>query len=68
MRLSAEALKQAARSLKKSSALYMQPHHLRVIAIAEGGVSTMLPLCERILNGRVPPAAVQWVTGQKIVA
>ena len=68
MHLTTKALKTAARELKKASALYVQPHHLRAIAIAEGGVSAMLPVCERILNGEMPALAVKWVTCQKVVA
>ena len=59
--LSARALKQAARSLKKSSALYLQPHHLRVIAISEGGVAAMLPLCERLLSAPLRPLTLNGI-------
>ena len=35
--------------------MYLQPHHLRVAAISEDGVGALLPVCERALNGDLPP-------------
>jgi hypothetical protein len=57
VRISTDALKVAARSLKRSAALYTQPHHLRVVAIVEGGVDALLPVCARVLNGGELPEA-----------
>ncbi len=54
--------------MKRSSALYTQPHHLRVIAIAEGGVDALQPICERVLNGELPSRVARWVYMQKVVA
>jgi len=47
--------------------MYLQPHHLRVVAILEGGVDALLPVCERALNGDLPPRAAQWLYSQKVV-
>ena len=68
VRISSDALKVAARNLKRSAALYTQPHHLRVVAVAEGGVGALLPVCERVLNGELPERAARWVYAQKVVA
>ena len=66
--LTTKALKEAARTMKRSSALYTQPHHLRVVANAEGGASALLGVCSRVINGDVPPEAARWLTSQKVVA
>eukprot|EP01043_Picozoa_sp_COSAG02_P027927 COSAG02_NODE_1669_length_11402_cov_9.442007_4_plen_56_part_00 len=46
----------AARGMKKSAALYLQPHHLRVVSMTEGGADALRWVCERVLSGDVPCA------------
>ena len=66
--ITAKALKEAARGMRRASAMYVQPHHIRAVANSEGGVAALLPLCVRIVNGDMPAVAVRWLTCQKVVA
>ena len=65
--ITSKALKDAARGMRRAAAIYTQPHHIRAVANVEGGVAAMRPLCERLVNGDLPPVAVRWLTCQKVV-
>jgi hypothetical protein len=47
---------QSAMSIPKSSALWMQPRHLKVIAQTDEGARLLTEVCQRVLNGDAPMA------------
>jgi hypothetical protein len=61
-------VRQSAMSIPKSSALWMQPRHLKVIAQTDEGARLLLEVCERVLNGDVPDAVQAYLYSHKILA
>ena len=54
--------------MPKSAALYLQPRHLRCIALSAHGSLMLANVCTRVINGQVPGTIEPFLYDHKVVA
>ena len=54
--------------MPKSAALYLQPRHLRCIALSAHGSLMLAKVCTRVINGQVPGIIEPFLYDHKVVA
>ena len=64
----AKEFAKACASMPRSAAMWLQPMGLRTLAREREGMSELLSICQRILNGEVPGRARGWLYNHRIVA
>ena len=68
IKLDADCVAQCLGNTPKSTALYLQPRHLRCIGQTPAGVDVITTMVQKVINGDVPTFAKEWLYDHKIVA
>ena len=64
-----KALRKAARTMKRSAALWLQPKHLRAVACNLTAAEHLHAVCEQVINGhQLPVKTKRWLYVHKVVA
>ena len=62
-------MRKAARTMKRSAALWLQPKHLRVVACNLTAAEHLHAVCEQVINGhQLHPRTKRWLYVHRVVA
>ena len=67
IQLDTKSVQQAVATLAKSSAMWTPVMYIRNAGARETGVIAQSKVCQQVLNGDAPPAAMRWLAANKLV-